>query len=129
MTLPITEILDDGLLVTDMLRSLGINTTDELEKRAADVKGRRQLARQILDWVTAADLTRIKGVGRCYARLLQECEVRTTRELSYRSPQNLTRELQEANDRLRLADRPPPEKFVTRWIEQAKTLELKVTYR
>lgn len=129
MTYPIATILDDGLLVADMLRSLGINTTHELSQCVADAKTRKDLARQILDWVASADLTRIKGIGRLYARLLRECEVRTTRELSYRSPQNLTRELQEVNERLQLVSMPPPIQFVERWIEQAKQLPLKVTYR
>ena len=129
MTYPISTILDNDLLVSDLLREIGIKTTGELEKRGADIKARNQLATQILDWVTSADLMRVKGIGRTYAGLLHECSVKTARELSYRSASNLTRELQEANERLRLVKMIPPEQFVARWIERAKVLPMKVTYR
>lgn len=130
MTYPIDTILDDNLLVADMLRSLGIKTTAQLWSRGADIKTRRRLAGQILDWVTAADLTRINGVGRTYARLLQECSVRTIRELSYRSARNLTDEMQTINGRLGIVEGPLPSIVsVALWIEEAKTLPWEVTYR
>lgn len=126
---PISLILDDGMLVVDLLRSIGIFDTNDLLQSAAAAKTRRALARQILHWVSAANLTQIKGVGRLYARLLQECCVRSTLELSYRSSQHLAAELREVNSRLRLVVTPPPEQFVARWIEDAKELSVHITHR
>lgn len=118
----IAAIFDDGLLVADLLRAIGISTTDDLLSIASQETARKQLARQILDWVSSADLRRIKGIGPVYVRLLNDCEVRSTRELRHRTPCNLAGEIALVNARLRMVERVPPAARVARWIAQAQQL-------
>ena len=136
MSYPITHI--EGLDVDEIktLKSLGIRTTERLLERAKNPKGRRHLAedsgideKRLLKFANACDHLRIKGMGRGYVGLLREVGVDTVRELRYRSPENLARAMAEANKRKKLVRFLPAEKLVVRWIEQAKRLPLKITYK
>jgi Domain of unknown function (DUF4332) len=135
-TYPITHI--DGLDADEVktLRSLGIRTTERLLDEAKSPKARRRLAercgideKRLLRFANACDHMRIKGMGKGYLGLLQEVGVDTVRELRYRKPENLARAMAEANKRKRLVRFLPPEKLVVRWIEHAKTLPLKISYK
>lgn len=136
MSYPITHI--EGLDVDEikMLKSLGIRTTERLLEAAKSPKGRRLLAEQsginekrLLKFANACDHLRIKGMGRGYVGLLREVGVDTVRELRYRKPENLARSMAEANKKKKLVRFLPPEKLVVRWIEHAKKLPLKITYK
>ena len=91
MAYPISEIQGIGTDVAAILKSDGIRTTDTLLRLAKTPKQRLKLAlktgtpeKNVLDWVTAADRMRIKGVGWEYAELLRAAGVRTVNELRYR---------------------------------------------
>ena len=136
MSYPITHI--EGLDVDEIktLKSLGIRTTERLLERAKTPKGRRQLHEQsgidekrLLKFANACDHLRIKGMGRGYVGLLREVGVDTVRELRYRKPENLARAMAEANKRKKLVRFLPAEKLVVRWIEQARKLPLKISYK
>jgi predicted RecB family nuclease len=136
MSYPITHI--EGLDVDEIktLKSLGIRTTERLLERAKSPKGRRQLHEQsgidekrLLKFANACDHLRIKGMGRGYVGLLREVGVDTVRELRYRKPENLAKAMAEANKRKKLVRFLPAEKLVIRWIEQARKLPLKITYK
>jgi hypothetical protein len=136
MPYPITQI--DGLDVEELrkLKSLGIRTTDRLLEEARTPKGRNLLAARtgfdkarILGWANAADRMRIKGMGKGYSCLLKAVGVDTIRELKYRNPANLARAMGEANKKRKLVRFLPSEKLIARWIEQAKALTSKITYR
>ena len=71
---------------------------------------------------------RIKGVRKEYAELLQAAGVDTVKELKYRNPSNLAKAMADANRKRRLVRLLPSEKVVRRWIENARTLPLKITY-
>ena len=60
------------------------------EKVGADDK-------RVLDWVTAADRMRVKGVGWEYSELLRAAGVKTVNELKFRNPQKLVDQMTEAN--------------------------------
>jgi hypothetical protein len=133
---PITHIdsLDTDEVKT--LRSLGIRTTERLLDEAKSPKARRRLAercgideKRLLRLANACDHMRIKGMGKGYLGLLQEVGVDTVRELRYRKPENLARAMAEANKKKRLVRFLPPEKLVVRWIEHAKKLPLKISYK
>ena len=51
------------------------------------------------------------------------------KELKYRNPAKLAKAMAEANKKRKLVRFLPPENLVTRWIEHAKKLPLKITYR
>jgi hypothetical protein len=135
MSYPITDI--DGIdgEVAAVLKSAGIRSSDRLLEAARTVKGRKTLAartgygeKRLLYWANIADRMRIKGVRKEYAELLQAAGVDTVKELKYRNPSNLAKALADANRKRKLVRLLPSEKVVRRWIENARTLPLKITY-
>jgi len=136
MTYPIHEIPGLGDAARGRLKALGIRTTEGLLEAAKNVRGRKRLAEEtgvdekcILGWANAADRMRIKGVGADYASLLQAAGVDTVKELKYRNPAKLAKAMADANAKRKLARVLPSGKAVERWIEEAKRLQLKITYR
>src|SRR5690242_20746988 len=104
MAYPISEIQGIGTDVAAILKSDGIRTTVTLLRLAKTPKQSLMLAlktgtpeKNVLDWVTAADRMRIKGVGWEYAELLRAAGVRTVNELRYRNPQKLAEVMAEVN--------------------------------
>ena len=136
MTYPVREISGIGPDVADRLKAAGIRTTTRLLDLAKGPKERKRLAektgldeKRILSWANLADRMRIKGVGEDYAGLLQAAGVDTVKELRYRSPAKLARAMADANTRRKLVRVLPSGRAVERWIEHAKRLQLKITYR
>jgi hypothetical protein len=82
----------------------------------------------VLDWVTAADRMRVKGVGWEYAELLSAAGVKTVNELKFRNPQKLVERMTQANDGRKLVQLLPSVKVVQRWIEDAQKLEPVIRY-
>lgn len=124
-----------GPLMAAKLKTLGIRTTESLLETAKNVKGRKALAAKIgvdektvLKWANMADRMRIKGVGEDYAELLQAAGVDTVRELKYRNVGNLAKAMAKANRERKLVSVLPSEGRVKRWIEQAKSLPVKISY-
>jgi predicted flap endonuclease-1-like 5' DNA nuclease len=124
-----------GPLMAAKLKTLGIRTTESLLEAAKNVKGRKVLAAQIgvdektiLKWANLADRMRIKGVGEDYAELLHAAGVDTVRELKYRNVGNLAKAMAKANREKKLVSVLPSEGRVKRWIEQAKSLPVKISY-
>jgi predicted flap endonuclease-1-like 5' DNA nuclease len=129
MAYPITDIQGIGADVAAVLKSDGIRTTIGLLRAAKTPKQRIKIAakigidsKHVLDWATAADRMRVKGVGWEYAQLLRAAGVRTVSDLQLRNPQNLVEKMKEANKR-KLVRLLPKEKTVERWIENAKKLQ------
>jgi hypothetical protein len=136
MTYPITHI--EGLDGDEVkaLKAQGIRTTERLLERAANPKGRRLLAiktsiseKRLLMFANAADHLRIKGMGKGYVVLLREIGVDTVRELRYRKPENLSSAMADINRKKKLVRLLPSPKLVVRWVEHAKKLQLKITYK
>ncbi len=135
MAYPITEIQGIGTDVAAILKSDGIRTTVGLLRSAKTPKQRLKLAQKIgadekhvLDWVTAADRMRIKGVGWEYSELLRVAGVRTVNELRFRNPQRLALAMKEANSKRKLVRVLPSVNTVMRWIEDAKGLQPVIRY-
>ena len=84
--------------------------------------------KHVLDWVTAADRMRVKGVGWEYSELLRAAGVRTVNELRFRNPQKLAKAMAEANAKRNLVRLLPSVNTVTRWIESAKRLPPVIRY-
>jgi Domain of unknown function (DUF4332) len=118
------------------LRALRIRTAERLLEAAKSPKGRRLLAeetgideKRLLCLANCADRMRIKGLGREYAKMLPAVGVDTVKELKYRNPQKLAHAIAELNKRRKLVRFLPTVNLVTRWIDHAKKLPLKITYR
>ncbi len=135
MAYPITEIQGIRTDIAAILRLDGIRTTVSLLRSAKTPKQRLKLAEKtgadeklVLDWVTAADRMRIKGVGWDYAELLRVAGVRTANELRFRNPERLALAMKEANTKRKLVQVLPSVAMVTRWIEDAKGLQPIIRY-
>ena len=136
MSYSITAIEDVDADDAKTLKSVGIRTTEKLLEAAKSPKGRKFLAakteldeKKLLRWANISDKLRIKGMGREYAALLCAVGVETVRELRYRNPARLAKAMAEANKKRKLVRFLPSEKLVTRWVEHARKLPQKITYR
>jgi predicted flap endonuclease-1-like 5' DNA nuclease len=125
MAYPITDIQGIGPDAAAVLKSGGIRTTVGLLRLAEQIGTDK---RRVLDWVTAADRMRVKGVGWEYAQLLHAAGVNTVNELRYRNPQKLVCEMAEANGRRKLVSVLPSVRMVQRWIDSAKKLTPAIRY-
>jgi hypothetical protein len=135
MAYPITDIRCIGNDTALILRSEGIRTTIGLLRCAKTPKQRLKIAEKVgtddkcvLDWVTAADRMRVKGVGWEYAELLCAAGVKTVNELKYRNPEKLVVRMTQANNRRKLVRLLPSVKVVQRWIENAQKLPPVIRY-
>jgi predicted RecB family nuclease len=136
MSYPITDI--DGIdgEAAAILKSVGIRSTERLLEAARTVRGRKMLAiktgfdeKRLLCWANVADRMRVKGIRKEYAELLQAAGVDTVKELKYRNPANLANAMAEANKKRKMVRLLPSEKVVGTWIENAKKLQLKISYK
>lgn len=135
MTYPITDIQGIGTDIAAVLKLDGIRTTIGLLRSAKTPKQRLKIALRIgapeklvLDWVTAADRMRVKGVGWEYAELLRAAGVRTVNELRFRNPKKLALAMADINSKRQLVRLLPSVNTVTRWIETAKKLPPVICY-
>ena len=131
----LSEIEGIGESYAKKLEKAGLKTTEDLLKKGATPKGRREIAKLtgiseklILKWVNHADLFRIKGIGKQYAELLEAAGVDTVVELAKRVPENLLKKMEEVNKKKKLVRLLPFLKQVKKWVEQAKKLPRKINY-
>jgi hypothetical protein len=75
-----------------------------------------------------ADMMRIKGIGEEYSELLEAAGVDTVRELKHRNPKKLAQAMAKANTERKLVRLLPSEKAITKWIAEAKSLPMKISY-
>ncbi len=128
----------DGVSADDAkaLRKASIRTTGKLLEAAKDPKGRKDLSdkteidqQRLLRWANMADCLRVNGLGKDYALLLHHIGVDTVRDLRYRNPAHLAERMAETNKKRKLVRLVPTEKAIRRWVDHAKKLPLKITYR
>lgn len=131
----VEEIEGVGPVLAGKLREAGIKTTHDLLNACAAAKGRRDVCtqtgiaeKQLLKWANMADLMRISGIGPEFSELLEAAGVDTVKELRGRNAENLALKLAEINEAKKLTRRVPSAAEVTRWIENAKTLDARITY-
>lgn len=117
------------------MKKAGIRTTEKLLETAKSLKGRQMLAErteiaqvELLRVANLIDRMRIRGVGQDYAELLEAAGVSTLKELRYRNPARLAEAMAKANLERRLVRVLPSEQTVGRWIENARTLPVKISY-
>lgn len=131
----IEEIEGVGPAFGAKLSAAGLTSVELLLERGGAAKGRAAIAEQtgiseklILRWVNHADLIRLEGVGPQFAELLEAAGVDTVKELRTRNAANLAAKLIEINEAKNIAGTTPSGKQVEGWIEEAKTLEPKVSH-
>jgi predicted flap endonuclease-1-like 5' DNA nuclease len=135
MTYKIDEIEGIGPSFADKLMKGEINTTDDLLEKCCTPKGRKTTSEttgigetHLLKWANMADLMRVSGVGRQYAELLEAAGVDTIKELRNRNAENLFTKMNEINTEKKLSKGAPAQTVVQGWIDQAKTMEPKISY-
>ncbi|MCU0229484.1 MAG: DUF4332 domain-containing protein [Bryobacterales bacterium] len=135
MNYKIEDIEGIGPAYAEKLGTAGVKDTEDLLEKASSRKGREDLeeatgisGKLILKWVNHADLMRVSGIGGQYAELLEEAGVDTVKELRNRNPENLAAALAAANEKRKLTGNVPSASMVTKWVEQAKELEPKVSH-
>lgn len=135
MAYKIQEIEGIGPAYGEKLAAGGVKTTADLLKLCCDAKGRKDVAgktdlreEQLLQWANKADLMRVSGVGSEFSDLLEAAGVDTVKELKMRRPDNLAAKMLEVNKQKKLCRAVPSEKTVTKWVEQAKTMEPVITH-
>lgn len=131
----LSDIEGIGPVFEAKLNAVGVKTVEGLLKAGATKKGRVELAdksgvgeKNILEWVNAADLFRIRGVGSEYADLLEEAGVDTVVELATRKPENLFKKIVEVNAGKKLVSKLPTEAQVADWVKQAGKLPRVIEY-
>ncbi len=124
-----------GPSFAEKLAGVGIKTTDELLVRCAEAAGRRAVSHTtgigestLLKWCNHADLMRIKGVAGEYAELLEASGVDTVTELRNRNAENLAAKIARVNAEKRLIRSVPGSLVLSKWIDQAKTLDPVIRY-
>jgi predicted flap endonuclease-1-like 5' DNA nuclease len=133
-SLPISRIRGANDRQIAKLRADGVRNADHLLERGGTDKGRKDLASStglssdaVLELVNRADLARVKGIGRQYSNLLEDCGVDTVKELAQRKPENLQAALAEKSGASGVK-RAPSLREVTSWVSQAKSLPRRVSY-
>ncbi len=131
----VEEIEGVGPAYAEKLAGAGIKTIEGLLEACASRKGREKVAeatgisdKLILKWANHADLMRIKGVGPEFSELLEASGVDTVKELRHRNAENLAAKMKEVSDEKKITRVSPSASQIAEWIEQAKTLEPKITH-
>jgi len=124
-----------GPVYAKKLQAAGVKSTNDLLKKGAKPKGRKEIAKStdiseklVLEWVNHVDLFRIKGVGEEYADLIEEAGVDTVVELKNRNPNNLHKKMAAVNMEKKLVRQLPSNSQVSGWVAQAKKLRRAVHY-
>ncbi len=116
------------------LASVGIATKQALLDRGATKAGRAEIAEQskiseklISSWVSAIDLSRVKGIGAQYGELLQAAGVGTVGELAQQEAASLHERLAAVNTNKNLVRDVAGVSKIKSWIDQAKQLPQIIT--
>ena len=135
MSYKIEEIEGIGPANAAKLATANILTTDDLLDKRRTPAGRKEVAETsgvgesvILKWSNMADLMRVSGIGRQFSELLKAAGVDTIKELRTRNAANLAAAMETVNNEKKLARTSPPEATVAKWIEDAKSMDPKLTY-
>jgi predicted flap endonuclease-1-like 5' DNA nuclease len=116
------------------LGAIGITTKQTLLERGATPAGRAEIAEQskiseklITSWVSAVDLSRVKGIGAQYGELLQAAGVTTVGALAQQDAASLREQLVAVNTAKKLVRDVAGVSQIENWISQAKELPQAVT--
>jgi predicted flap endonuclease-1-like 5' DNA nuclease len=111
------------------LHKVGIHDSDMLQDKAATVEGRAELAaavkadkNAVQDWAHNIDLTRVRGLGPKYLKLLNAAGIETADELASYSAEDLAGLLMTVNAEDHVVGHMPPMDSIAYWVSQAKEL-------
>jgi hypothetical protein len=116
------------------LRRARVRTTVTFLQIASSRSGRALLTKEtgisspkLLHWAKRAELMKIRDLGRDYSDLLEAVGVESVSELKRRNPESLHESMSAINNKQEIVDRMPSIKRVTKWIEESKDIDIKVS--
>ena len=116
------------------LRRARVRTTVTFLQIASSRSGRALLTKEtgisspkLLHWAKRAELMIIRDLGRDYSDLLEAVGVESVSELKRRNPESLHESMSAINNKQEIVDRMPSIKRVTKWIEESKDIDIKVS--
>ena len=116
------------------LRRARVRTTVTFLQIASSRSGRALLTKEtgisspkLLHWAKRAELMKIRDLGRDYSDLLEAVGVESVSELKRRNPESLHESMSAINNKQQIVDRMPSLKRVTKWIEESKDIDIKVS--
>ena len=116
------------------LRRARVRTTVTFLQIASSRSGRALLTKEtgisspkLLHWAKRAELMKIRALGRDYSDLLEAVGVESVSELKRRNPESLHESMSAINNKQEIVDRMPSLKRVTKWIEESKDIDIKVS--
>ncbi len=128
MTYKITDIEGIGREYGEKLKSLGIQTTDDLLRHSADERSIRTLAEKsgvseklFEKWTKMSRLMRVNGIGPQYSELLFIAGVDTVEKLREQPVDGLVKKLAEVNATRNLTNALPTVTDVQKWMANART--------
>ena len=128
-TVALSEIKGIGPASAEKLREAGVLTTNALIERVGDNAATERLAEttglsadKLREWAAKADLTRVKGVGDEYRKLLQWSGVPTIAALAEWKPSDLAATLETKANELDLDMPLPNPSTIQGWITSAKAI-------
>ncbi|MEL6650071.1 MAG: DUF4332 domain-containing protein [Bacteroidota bacterium] len=131
----ISAIEGIGRIYAQKLSEYGIKTVEDLLDQCGSRSGRQKVSKdtaidasKLLNWVNKADLFRIKGISTQYSDLLEAAGVDTVKELQHRNAANLLEKMREVNRAKKLVRQVPALSQVESFVEQAKSLEPRVSH-
>jgi len=116
----------------EALKAAGVTTTEVLLEKAGAAKARKELAaatkldeKKLRQYVDAADLLRVRGIGPKMVRLLGKVKVATIADLKKQNGKKLAAAMEKAKPTLDadLKEKLPDQTTLTDWIAQAKKLK------
>lgn len=117
------------------LMAIGINSKQELLDKGATPAGRAEIAKKaqlgeklVANWVSAIDLSRVKGIGSQYGELLQAAGVASVGDLASQDASSLLEKMRLVNAERNLVREMPNVSYVENWVNQAKNLPQVVTF-
>lgn len=119
-----------------LFKQAGVHTTESFLEQFATYRFREAFSKQnnvsqrrLLQYVNAADLLRIKGLGPVYIMLMRAIGCFTTHQLSLEEAPRLHAKMYAENLDSKLAQTFPNISTVGTWIKQAKELSKLITHR
>ena len=116
------------------LRRARVRTTVTFLQIASSRSGRALLTKEtgisspkLLHWAKRAELMKIKDLGRDYSDLLEAVGVESISELKRRNPESLHESMTAINLKRQIVDRMPSLRRVSKWIEESKDIDIKVS--
>ena len=133
--LPISKLRGVPHQLRVALKTRKITNCGQLLDAAAEADKRNRLVRGLnLDpelvkrTVQRADLARIDGVGAVFGMMLEDLGIMDVADVKEQDPVQLHEVLDRYNKSERLARRSPTPEEVQYWIDQAKALDILITY-